>query len=92
MTPLQAAAVLECSPVHVRRLCQRGELRAWKIGTRRWRIAEADFEAYRVSLLNAPEAAPELAPVTQQSRRLVALPPIAADDYEPVFPELWSQS
>ncbi|WP_262015650.1 helix-turn-helix domain-containing protein [Micromonospora sp. Mcm103] len=42
-----AAALLECSPQHVRRLCRSGGVSARRAGRRAWLIDAADLDRYR---------------------------------------------
>lgn len=46
-TPLTLAQYWDCSEHHVRNLISRGELRAFKLGERLWRIRGEDVEAYQ---------------------------------------------
>lgn len=46
LTPKEVAAELSCHPVTIRKLCQGGKLRAYKIGSQ-WRIKREDLERLR---------------------------------------------
>ena len=46
VTPEQLAEKWECSPNHVRNLIKRGELRAWRLGSRLLRIPPDAIEEF----------------------------------------------
>lgn len=61
MTPEQVAEMWGCSANHVRNLIKRGELRAWRLGSRLLRIppeAVAEFEQHRQITPSAPPVDP----------------------------------
>lgn len=47
LTTKQAAAVLDCTPDHVRRLCRGGRLVGAEYWGRDWRIPRAEVEHYQ---------------------------------------------
>ncbi|WP_374545042.1 helix-turn-helix domain-containing protein [Rhodoblastus sp.] len=44
-TPDEVAAILKCSPAHVRAMCARGEIPAFRLGGKLLRIRAEDLEA-----------------------------------------------
>lgn len=53
-TPDQVAAVWGCSPNHVRNLIHRGELRAFRLGQRLFRIPADAIEEYERQQMTGP--------------------------------------
>lgn len=53
-TPDQVAAIWGCSPNHVRNLIHRGELRAFRLGARLFRIPADAIEEFEKNQMIAP--------------------------------------
>lgn len=51
LSTTEAAALLGVSPDTVQRMCDRGELKAYRVG-RQWRIRREDLDAYLASVAN----------------------------------------
>jgi excisionase family DNA binding protein len=91
LTPRQVAERWGCSARHVRDLCQRGDLRAMRLGLESWRIAVSEVEAYERRQTTEPRS--DEAPKQEAPKE--GRPPVPIDgftlpaDYEPVFAELW---
>lgn len=48
LTDQQMADELQVSKETVQRMCRSREIRAFKVGTKLWRISRADFEAWKL--------------------------------------------
>lgn len=91
MTAAEVAERWQCSPEHVQRLCQRGELRAMKLGRRGWRIAldaVTEYEARQTTAAPAPTTAPTSREVVTYATSIDGYELPA--DYTPRFPHLWN--
>lgn len=92
LTPAQLAERWACSPRHVRRLCQRGDLRAMRLGLDAWRISVEAVEAYERGHTTGG-AGSETSNEGQKEEVKQFVTAVAGlslpADYVPVFPDLW---
>lgn len=92
LTARQVGERWGCSPKTVKRLAERGELAAMKLGAD-WRIGTAAVEAYEQRHTTSAESVQAAPTAGVQKQEVGATTAVGGftlpDDYEPCFPDLW---